>query len=173
MDLPFQPAVDVATLTQSIVKLGLSQGERFFGVSADDTRTFIHLPDDATPDELALVQSAFDAYDWVADAKAVALERLHQDCTNYIFLHYDAARQASLNALLTEAVIMGWTNRIGYIAGALTWIKGVITYYYEKQDAINNTSGKAEIDDVNWNFVGQFDATDPSITLRQAQNLTS
>lgn len=172
MDLLFSGAFNVAKLTAGIAEGGLPQGDRFFGVSADETRTFVHVPDDATPEELAIINTVIESYDWLADSKASALERLHNDCTSYIFDHYDAARQSSLNALLTEAVMMGWTNRIGYIGPALAWIKGCISYYYEKQDAINNASSKSELEVVNWNFAEQFDSSDPSITLRQASNLT-
>lgn len=173
MDLIYNVGLDLDTITKNIVDLGLPQGPRFYGVTVSEAQTIVHLPDDATNDEVALVESAVASYNFVLPLKAKRLKQLHDECTSYIFSHYDAARQASLNALLTEAVIHQWSNRIGYIGSALAWIKSVINYYYAKQDEIKSASTVQELDGVVWSFGEQFDMTDPNITLREAQDLTS
>lgn len=172
MDLTYKKICDAATLTQNLIDLGLLQGSRFFGVSSDEQLelTVVHASDDLTDNEKFLITTAVEGYDNLTVVRSNKLGELHAACTDYIYQHYDQARQSSLNAMLTEGAIMGWTNRIGYIASALGWIKTVITYYYTKQDEINSKTTAEDINGVVWNFSG-FDASDPEISLRQAQAL--
>lgn len=174
MDLSFELTCNVETLTNVVAAGGLTRS-RFFGVSCDEdsNKTVVHVADDITSDELAIVNNIVASYDTLADLKTRRCDELHTDCTSFIYSHYDQARQASLNALLTEAAVMGYTNRIQYIGGALTWIKAVISYYYELQDTINNQSTAKDVNDVIWNFAENFGNNDPGVALREASNLNN
>lgn len=172
MDITYDVVIDVAGLTDALVAAGLAQGARFHGVSGSETQTVVHLADDATQSELDIVESTVQGYDPLPFARGAALARLDAECRSYIYEHYDAARQSSLNAMLTQAALLGYTNRAAYIGGALMWVESVIGYYYEKKDELEVAESVEALETVTWDFPS-FNASDPGITLRDAQNMTN
>ena len=174
MDLPFYKICDAATLSASIEAAGLARGERFLGTACDPDLgiTWVVLPNDATGVEITLVTDTVNAFSELQAAKTKKTEELNMACQSYILSRYDPPKQASLNALLTEAAILGYQNRIGYIAGALAWIKSVIAHYYTKSDAITAAATVQAVEDVTWDFTS-FNASDPGITLRAASEMAN
>ena len=173
MILNYSLACDIAELTHLINQGGYSVN-RLLGVFCDTiaAQTNITVPDDLTDDERAIIDAAVAAYDPLPIAKAALTARLHDMCEEYIYAHYDNARQASLNALLTEALMMSYPNRMMYIGQALAWIKACIAYYYTISDQIDAAASVEVVNGITWDF-SQFDATDPQITLRDASNMTT
>ena len=175
LDLTFNVLYDASAVMAALTTAGLPQGARCFGVSTCDTpaTTIVHLADDATDAEKTTVNNTINTFNNLPNLKADAIAKANDACTNYIYEHYDQPHQASLNALMTEGVMMSYPNRLTYIGGALTWIKSVISYYYTKQDAINAATDAAGVAAVTWDFAGSFDASDPAVVLRTAQNMTN
>lgn len=176
--VPIYAAFDAAILDAAIVSAGLAKGTRFFGVQValDDDKppiTEVYLADDATDDEMAVVDSVVKAYDRVAEAKAGATAAVGAACTAYIYAHYAQPQQSSLNALFTEAAIRGYADRIKYIGQALVWIKAVVDYYHSKEDEIAAATDLVGVAAVTWDFPGAFNQGDPNISLRSAQSMNN
>lgn len=175
MDLVFEKLCDVASLDAELVSAGLVRGSRFFGVSSDAAlgRVVVHLADDATDEEQTTASNTVTAHDLVADARNAALDRLYETCTAYIYDHYGAPQQASLTAMLVQAAAMGYTNRLAYVGAALAWVESVTAYYYQRKDALVAAMTVDGIAAVAWDFPANFDASDPRVTIRSAQNMTN
>jgi len=176
IDLKFAKITDTGKLDAEIAAQLAKGGKgRFFGVSGDPegvddkARTIVHLPDDATADEIALIGSLIDAHDVLPEAREARIGELRAACKAYIFGVYDEGSQASLLALWSQALAKGYTDRAAYIEKALGWIDSILAYYYTTKDEILASDAPPK---VTWDFA-QFDASIPDTTLRDARGMTS
>lgn len=173
MDITLDAEFAAVAFTEKLVAAGLTK-DRLIGVSESPKsgQTIVHLTKDATDEDIALVATVAGSFDRAGVLRAEQEEVLRVTCRDYIYSHYDEPRQASLNALLTESVLTGLTNRATYVGLALTWIKSVLAYYYDRKDALAAATTVEEVKAVTWDFPGQLDASDPAITLRQALTMS-
>lgn len=169
----FDKVCHAETLEDEIIAAGFQKGATFKGITSDpdgdpkNPRVTVFLDDAATADDLAQIQSLVAAHDLLPAAQAVRIEELRSSCSGYIFGHYDAGTQASLNALFTEGQSQGYTNRVARIRLVVSWVGTCLDYYYSVKDAIGKAADPAS---VSWDF-GQFDATIPDVSLRDVRKL--
>lgn len=145
----------------------------FLRIDSDDTTVYVVFSRALDVGEQATLAEIVSAHDDLSLHRARRNAEMSLACKSYVTAHYDAERQASLNALLTEAVIMSYPNRIAYIGQALAWVKTCIGYYYAKEDELDAADSHEAVDAVTWDFAGEHDASDPQITLRIASEMVN
>jgi hypothetical protein len=115
------------------------------------------------------------------DYKIKQAEVISELVKDFIYLHYEPKRQATLTAMMTLAIAQGLTHRLQYISQVWAWASTVMEYYYSIEDAINTASTKVEVDAIvntPLNFSdfevgsGVVGKEDPVITIRQAMSIT-
>lgn len=75
---------------------------------------------------------------------------LNFNVRDHIYKFYDPAQQASLQALWTEAILLGYANRIAYIGQALVWVKSAIMSYYPLRDAVMSAEDRFAVYNVQF-----------------------
>lgn len=105
-------------------------------------------------------------------AKTSKLLELNLGIGNYIEAHYNQRQQSTLTALLIEATILGYTNRINYIAQALNWVKQVIKEYYIIRTTVNECETIEELVSIHLNL-SSYDATDPLVIIESALDINN
>ncbi|PKN23183.1 MAG: hypothetical protein CVU64_24175 [Deltaproteobacteria bacterium HGW-Deltaproteobacteria-21] len=107
-----------------------------------------------------------DAGAWVVDlARATAHRQteLKTALRQYIYSHYDAGTQATMQALYvrddTPVVVKD------KLSAVWSWISMVLTFYYQTKEAIGNLPDAEAIISHAWDFA-QFDALRPDVTLQ-------
>jgi hypothetical protein len=93
------------------------------------------------------------------DVRTAIATQLRKDVGAYIYSHYDAGTQSSLNGLLAKRSTSDAIRDA--IDTVVTWIETVLGYYYGKKAAIY---AAANPETVVWEF-NQFDGSDPNVTL--------
>ena len=98
-------------------------------------------------------------------SKKVRILELKTAITEYIGAHYDSGQQNTLNALWIEGISKSWPNRKAKVQLVMDWVNSVLTYFYQKKDAIVAAADQAALDAINVDFL-QFDASDPEVTIQ-------
>ena len=89
---------------------------------------------------------------------------------SFISDRYSVQAQQMFQALLTEASILGLTNRIIYIQQLLDWAKTVVQENINVDDSIDAATTVAEIKSINIDLT-PFEATDPQVTVKAAMEI--
>lgn len=108
----------------------------------------------------------------LARVRQVRKDQLKARITDYIESHYGPRQQATLNALLTEGLAMGYTLRVKYIAGGLVWVKSAIRAYYAARDAIDDldTVDAIKLADIDFK---PLEGADPRVDVEIAMGMES
>ena len=101
------------------------------------------------------------------DARNLRSERISTKAFDFIQLRYPAHKQQFFQALFTEAIALGLTNRTAYIQQLLDWCKSVVTYTNTLDDELANIVSAQEIDEFSSDF-SSFEDTDPQVTVKGA-----
>jgi len=108
----------------------------------------------------------------LAEMQARLIGEVDGITSGYLQDHYPSHDLDLWNALLTDAVASGLTNRAAYIGTLLAWAMSISTAYYaSKAQAIAATSTKAEAEAVSFSYAdcaSQLDGTDPAVTIAAA-----
>ena len=101
------------------------------------------------------------------DARNHRSERIAERAFAFIQSRYPTHKQQFFQALFTEAIALGLTNRTAYIQQLLDWCKGVVTYTNTLDDELANIVSAQEIDEFSSDF-SSFEDTDPQVTVKGA-----
>jgi len=101
------------------------------------------------------------------DARNHRSERIATKAFAFIQSRYPAHKQQFFQALFTEAIALGLTNRIAYIKQLLDWCKAVVGYTSTLDDELVNIVSARGIDEFSSDF-SSFEDTDPQITIKGA-----
>ena len=94
-------------------------------------------------------------------------ERIAKKAFNFIEEKYPVFRQQFFQALFTEAVALGLTNRVTYIKGLLDWCKSVVEYTNTLDDQLETMTSAQEIGALFPDF-SSFEENDPQVTIKGA-----
>ena len=101
--------------------------------------------------------------------KSEKINSLRQDNNKYILSYYDRESQVSLQAIYNDPD-SNQTQR-DCCKAVFDWIKSILGYYYQKKVAIrDNTETISELENVTWDFPGNFDVLKPAHTLESIVN---
>jgi hypothetical protein len=103
----------------------------------------------------------------LGDARNHRSERIATKAFDFIQLRYPAHKQQFFQALFTEAIALGLTNRTAYIQELLDWCKSVVGYTNALDDELVNIVSAKDIDEFSSDF-SSFEDTDPQITIKGA-----
>ena len=101
------------------------------------------------------------------DARNHRSERIAERAFAFIQSRYPTHKQQFFQALFTEAIALGLTNRIAYIQQLLDWCKGVVVYTTALDDELVNIVSAKDIDEFPADF-SSFEDTDPQVTIKGA-----
>ena len=90
-----------------------------------------------------------------------------EEYTHLIEEKYPVFRQQFFQALFTEAVALGLTNRVTYIKGLLDWCKSVVEYTNTLDDQLETMTSAQEIGALFPDF-SSFEESDPEVTIKGA-----
>lgn len=94
-------------------------------------------------------------------------ESLSKKAADFIESKYPPHKQQMLQALLTEAVFDGKTNRVNYIKQLLSWVKSVVAFIAAIESQLETADTIKEVVSIKANF-DAFEETDPQITISEA-----
>ena len=103
----------------------------------------------------------------LGDARNHRSERIAERAFAFIQSRYPTHKQQFFQALFTEAIALGLTNRIAYIQQLLDWCKGVVVYTTALDDELVNIVSAKDIDEFPADF-SSFEDTDPQVTIKGA-----
>ena len=86
---------------------------------------------------------------------------------DFIESRYPIRSQQLFQALFTEAVALGYANRITYIKQLLDWCKSVLQYTEYLESQLELLDNAADISSFSFDF-SNFEETDPKVTLQAA-----
>lgn len=89
---------------------------------------------------------------------------------DYIEKKYPAYRQQMLQALYTQAVKNGLTNRANYIEGLIDWCSSVVALSLQADAELTECSTEEEMFLVDVDYTA-MDYTDPEVTIEQALSI--
>jgi len=101
------------------------------------------------------------------DARGLRSERIASRAFDFIESRYPIHTQQFFQALFTEAISLGLTNRIEYIKQLLDWCKGVVAYTSTLDDELENIISAKDIDEFSADF-SSFEDIDPEVTIKGA-----
>ena len=101
------------------------------------------------------------------DARNLRSEEVAGKAFDFIQSRYPTHKQQFFQALFTEAIALGLTNRIAYIQQLLDWCKGVVAYTSTLDDELENIVSAKDIDEFASDF-SSFEDTDPEVTIKGA-----
>lgn len=93
------------------------------------------------------------------DVRTAIAAQLNAEVGAYVYAHYDAGTQGTLQALMTMDTVPQAVK--DDILTIWPWIQSALAYYYEKKAEILSADDPKII---TWDFA-QFDASKPNVTL--------
>ena len=119
-------------------------------------------------------------------AKERKIEQLEKDCNQYILSHYPLSRQNTFKAKYIQIVEELAFNSDSYtteqkdalnqartrMRAVMSWIDTVLSYFYDRLEAIKAADDVATVKDKSWDF-SQFDASDPEVTIEEIRGYLS
>lgn len=103
--------------------------------------------------------------------KAHKIACLTKEANEYVDKYYNLKTQVVLLMLLSEAMMMSYTNRIGYLTPAMSWGLSIILYNKTKEAEIEALATVQAVDAFTWGF-DQFTGSNPLVTISQAAQIT-
>ena len=116
----------------------------------------------ALDEALALYESNLEEYLYEPTRKKIS-DGFGETARNFIEARYRSFRRELFQALLTEAVSLGLTNRAAYIRQLLDWVKDIVDYTIYLDVQLNDAETLEEMYAITPDF-STFEETDPEVT---------
>lgn len=101
--------------------------------------------------------------------KEYKISRLGIEVRGYVETRYPVHKQRTL----THIAATGNQAQKNYVQPAWDWIHSVLSYYYEKEDALIAAADNEAVYEIVWEPGLEFTASDPLVTIREALSLSS
>lgn len=123
--------------------------------------------------EQEVLDTAFTQYksdletNLLQEARKSRSESIGEMASAFINSKYTLFRQQFFQALFTEAIALGLTNRTAYIKSLLDWCKSVVLYTSSLDDELETITSAVDIENFEPDF-STFEETDPQVTIKGA-----